>query len=144
MTSQFLTAAATIGLLGAGIAGSADTRSFQAMTPQASFAVEGDGVSGNMCRIDVVRTGAAGTAEISRRVLGDGSCVCVVTTGAAGTNGAAEEVVANLRRDQKCDGASVSNAEPAEAGGGAGIFGLVALLGAGTGAVAGSSQSPGG
>lgn len=141
MITQFLSAAAAISLLGAGIVSSAETRSFQAMTPLAGAAGTSQANAANMCRVEVVRTGTPGAVEITRRALSDGSCVCVATTGSAESNGTSEDVVTNLLRERKCDDAIAPNAKAAQAGGGAGIFGLFAVLGAGTGAAAGSDSA---
>lgn len=84
------------------------------------------------CRVDVNRTGVAGTASVSRVALQDGSCACVVTTGEAAKNGAAEDVVATLMRDRACygqagDGGASSNVLPILLGG-AGMVGLAVAL----------------
>jgi hypothetical protein len=151
VTSNLLAAAATIGLLGAGIAGASETRSFEALTSQ--VAANSEGGSGQ-CRVDVVRTGTAGAADITRQAFSDGSCVCTVTTGPAGNNGSAEAVVAALLRDRTCSGAPApagyGNAAAAGATGGGAtgtVVGVVAALtGVAVAAAAGGKKkdSPGG
>ena len=76
------------------------------------------GGSGGKCRVDVVRTGTAGVADITRSELSDGTCVCTVTTGQPSVNGAAENVVTNLLRDRTCDGAPAPGREISQAAGG--------------------------
>lgn len=139
MISQFLTAAAAIGLLGAGIASSGETRSFEALTAAAGAA------SAGVCRVDVVRTGAAGSAEISRQNLSDGSCVCTIVTGPAGANGSAEATVESLRRGASCEGSLPAGEATQAAGGGGGVVigVLFAVSAVAVGALAGSgSDSP--
>lgn len=154
MTSQFLAAAAAVGLLSAGLANASETRSFEAMTGQTAMfgSGEGSGAAGDKCRVDVVRTGSAGSADVSRQEFSDGSCVCTVTTGPAGNNGSAETVVSNLLRDRECAGAaggSGGEAGAAAAGGGGGIGGgavigvLFAVSAAGIGLAAGGKDSAG-
>jgi hypothetical protein len=155
VTSQFLAAAAAVGLLSAGLANASETRSFEAMTGQSAMfgSGEGSGAAGDKCRVDVVRTGSAGTADVSRQEFSDGSCVCSVTTGPAGNNGSAETVVSNLLRDRECAGVAGGggggDAGAAAAGGGGGIGGgavigvLFAVSAAGIGLAAGGKDSPG-
>lgn len=149
MTSQFLAAAAAVGLIGAGVAGASETRSFEAMTSQVAMFGngEGGGASGGTCRVDVVRTGPAGSADVTRQTFTDGSCVCTVTTGPASSNGAAENVVANVLRDRTCGDPVAGGEEAAGSGGGMGggaivgvLFGVGALA---VGVAAGGSDSPG-
>jgi hypothetical protein len=151
VTSQLLAAAAAIGLLGAGFANAGETRSFEAMTGQAAMfgAGEGGGAAGDKCRVDVIRTGSAGSADISRQTFNDGSCVCTITTGPAGNNGSAETIVSDLLRDRECGVPAAAVADAATGGGAAGgggtvigvLFGLAAL-GVGV-AAGGGSDSPG-
>jgi hypothetical protein len=138
MISQFLTAAAAIGLLGAGIASSGETRSFQALTASAAAA------SANVCRVDVVRTGAAGSADITRQNLSDGSCVCTIVTGPAEANGSAEATVESLRRGATCEGSLPASGATQAAGNGGVIIGVgFAVTAVAVGALAGSgSDSP--
>lgn len=151
MTSHLLAAAATIGLLGAGIAGASETRSFEALTSRVAASSEG---GSGQCRVDVVRTGNSGSADITRQSFSDGSCVCTVTTGPANSNGSAEAVVAALLRDRTCEGAPppAGYAGQAAAGGSAGgatgtVVGITAALaGVAVAGAAGSKKkdSPGG
>ena len=146
MISQFLTAAAAIGLLGAGIAASGGTRSFEAIASRnATSSESGSG----QCRVDVVRTGNSGTSAVTRQALSDGSCVCTVTTGPASGNGSAEAAVAALLRDRTCDGASVPTGYGSQAAGGntGTVVGITATLaGVAVAAAVGSNKkdSPGG
>jgi hypothetical protein len=144
--SQFLAAAATVGLLGAGLANSAETRSFEAMTGQIAMFGNGEGGGAdNKCRVDVVRSGAAGTADIVRQTFNDGSCVCTITTGPEGNNGSAEEIVTNLLRDRECASTPAIGEDAAQAAGGPGtIIGvLAAVAGAGGGVAVGGNDSAG-
>jgi hypothetical protein len=147
VTSHLLAAAAAIGLLGAGFANAGETRSFEAMTGQAAMfgTGEGGGAAGDQCRVDVVRTGSAGTADVTRQTFSDGSCVCTVTTGPASSNGSAETIVTNLLRDRECAGAAVVSNEPAKAGGGGGgiVGALAGVAGVGGAVAASGNDSPG-
>lgn len=140
MTSYLLTAAAAVSLLGAGFANAGETRSIEAMTGQVAMFGGGQAgdASGDKCRVDVIRSGAPGAADVSRQTFSDGSCVCTVTTGPNGTNGAAETVVANLLRDRECAGTPAvvtdTGSAAAASGGGVGggavigvLFGVAAL-----------------
>jgi hypothetical protein len=131
VTSQFLAAAAAIGLMSAGLANASETRSFEAMTGQVAMfgAGEGGGADSDKCRVDVVRTGAAGSADITRQTFSDGSCVCTITTGPAGGNGSAETAVTNLLRDRECEGAAVAGGDVAGAAAGGGGMGGGAVIG---------------
>jgi hypothetical protein len=124
--SQFLAAAAAVGLMGAGFANASQTRSFEAMTGQTAMfgSGEGGGAEGGNCRVDVVRSGAAGSADVTRQTFSDGSCVCTVTTGPASSNGSAETVVTNLLRDRECAAAPVGGYAGSEAGAAAGGGGM--------------------
>jgi hypothetical protein len=132
MTSHLLAAAAAVGLLGAGLANAGETRSIEAMTGQSAIfaAGEGGGAAGDKCRVDVVRTGSAGSADIARQNLSDGSCVCTITTGPAGGNGAAESIVGNLLRDRECEGGSTPAEESSGGMGTDTIVGIVFGVGA--------------
>jgi hypothetical protein len=155
--SQFLAAAAAVGLMGAGFANASQTRSFEAMTGQTAMfgGGEGGGAEGGTCRVDVVRSGSAGSADITRQTFSDGSCVCMITTGPAGNNGSAEAAVTNLLRDRECAGAPVAGAAGGQAagaaaggggmGGGAviGVLFGVAALGVGVAAGGGKKDSAG-
>lgn len=113
MTSQFIAAAASVALLGAGFAGIEGTRSSEVLPAHQIAFTSAQGTSGGQCRVDVVRTGTAGVADITRSELSDGTCVCTVTTGQPSVNGAAETVVTNLLRDKSCDGAPAPGADKA-------------------------------
>lgn len=132
MATQFIAILAAAGLATAGMAVASETRSAGALPELTTeFMQEGTG-GGQKCRVEVLRTGAGGTAAVTRST-GAGGCVCTVTTGPAGSNGAAEDVVAALLRDRECEGAP--NAGDEGAGGGsngaviAGIVGAVAIGG---------------
>lgn len=141
MTSHLLAAAATIGLLGAGIAGASATRSFEALTSRVAASSEG---GSGQCRVDVVRTGHSGSADITRQSFGDNGCVCTVTTGPADNNGSAEAVVATLLRDRTCEGAPAPTGEASKAGGTGSLIGTALGVGAlSAGAAVSGSDSAG-
>ncbi len=149
MTSQILAAAASFALVGTGVAGSSGVRSFEAIPMRISAVAdaEGAGASG-MCRVDVIRSGEAGTVTSTRTILNDGSCVCTLVTGPADANGSAENVVNAMLRDRRCpDSPTVGGAvrEVARTGGGSGaiIPVLVGVVGAAGLAVALSANSRG-
>jgi hypothetical protein len=122
VSSQIVASVAAVALLGAGLANAGDIRASQAIAPAVStFGAGADagGSSDEKCRVDVDRSGTAGTADITRRQLDNGKCVCIVTTGKESVNGAAEEVVTALRRDKTCVGAPLAAAAGGAAGGGA-------------------------
>ena len=138
MISQFLAAAASVALIGAGAVGSVDVRASDAVPMAQTKVVDGDGDgTAGTCRVDVVRTGEAGTVSTTRTVLNDKSCVCTVITGPADANGNAEDVVTAILRDRQCAkspmvGRPVS--EAARSGGGSGVVipvlvGVVAAAG---------------
>lgn len=129
MTSQFLAAAASVALIGAGFAG-AGTRAIDAMPGVQTAFADGDGGSDKLCRVDVIRSGNPNTADITRQELDNGQCVCIVTAGPANNNGAAENVVTNLLRDRTCGDAPLvgNTATEAAAGGGGGSGTLVVTL----------------
>ena len=80
MTSQLLAAAASVALVGAGVTGSSGVRSFEAMPTPATVVVDGEGGgAGVQCRVDVIRSGDAGTVNTTKTMLEDNSCVCTVT-----------------------------------------------------------------
>ena len=123
MTSQLLAAAASVALVGAGIAGTSGVRSFEAMPIQTMVVADGEGAGAGQCRVDVIRSGDSGTVSTTRQVLSDNSCVCTVVTGPAGANGNAEDVVTRILRDRACaDSPTVGKtvSEAASAGGGSG------------------------
>ena len=104
MTSQFIAAAASVALLGAGFSAADGTRSADVLPTNSVSLTQGEAGSGSS-RVDVIRSGPSGTAKITRTVLTDGTTVCTVTTGPAGSNGDAEKIVTNLIRDRACNGA---------------------------------------
>ena len=149
MLSQFLAAAASVALVGAGVAGTSGVRSFEAMPTRTSMVADGEGAgASSMCRVDVIRTGDSGTVTSTRTVLNDGNCVCTLVTGPAGANGNAEDVVTAMLRDRTCpDSPTVGRAvrEVARTGGGSGLIipVLVGVVGAAGLAVALGSNSRG-
>ena len=151
MTSQLLAAAASVALIGSGFAGASGVRSFEAMGMTSAVADgEGAGASG-MCRVDVVRSGEAGTVTSTRQILKDGGCVCTLVTGPAGSNGNAEDVITGMMRDRTCPespmvgqtGQAVSAVAASGAGHGAIIAVLAGLVAAGGLAVAVGATSKG-
>lgn len=124
MTSQIIAAIAAAGLLGAGVASATETRSFAALPSQVLMAADGLGGgsgAGGQCRVDVVRNGAPGTADITRQVMNNGGCVCTISTGPSGNaNGSAEAIVGALLRDRTCDGAPAPGNSGGQAAGGSG------------------------
>ena len=147
MTSQLLAAAASVALVGAGVAGTSGVRSFEAMPARTSVVADGEGQGGGACRVDVVRSGDGGTVATTRTVLNDGNCVCSVVTGPAGANGNAEDVVTGILRDRSCaESPTVGRAvsEAATSGGGRVIIPvLVGVVGAAGLAVALGANSRG-
>ena len=149
MISQFLLAAASVALVGTGVAGTAEVRSFNA-TPmsQISFA-DGDGAgSADACQVDVVRSGQPGTVTSTRTILRDGGCVCTLVTGPASSNGNAEAVISDMVRDRTCPesptvGRAVSEAAASGGHSGAIIPVLIGVVGAVGLAVALGSSSNG-
>lgn len=148
MTSQFIAAAASVALLGAGFSVVDGTRSAEAL-PMNSVSM-GQALADPPARVDVIRSGPSGTAQITRTVLTDGTVVCTVTTGPAGSNGDAEDIVKNLIRDKSCAGAPAPGRPVAEAatgttGGGSGVVlpVLIGTVGAAGLAVAMGSDSKG-
>ena len=148
MTSQLLAAAASVALIGAGVAGNSGVRSFEALPTRTSAVADGEGQGAGTCRVDVVRTGEGGTVSTVRSGLDDGSCVCTVTTGPAGGNGNAEAVVTGILRDRTCAesptvGEQVSEAATSGGGSGAVLPVLLGVVGAAGLAVALGSASRG-
>jgi hypothetical protein len=128
VTSQFIAAAASVALLGTGFAGVDGTRSIEAIPGKVTMLADnGSGGGSGKCKVDVIRTGAPGSADITRQVLDNGTCVCTITTGPSNGNGAAEGIVGDLLRDRTCDGAPAPGEKPAAAGG---PFSLLPVLGA--------------
>ena len=137
MSSQIIAAIVATGLVGAGVASASETRSVAALPVQFLMAADGIGAGGE-CRVDVVRSGASGSADVTRQVYNNGSCVCTITTGPSGNaNGSAEAIVASLLRDRTCDGApapgNLGGQVSGVAGGGSGTSSavLTALIAAG-------------
>lgn len=129
MSSQIIAAIVAAGLVGAGVASASGTRSVSALPFQSLMAADGAGAGGE-CRVDVVRSGAPGSADVTRQVLNNGSCVCTITTGPSGNaNGSAEAIVGSLLRDRTCDGApapgNLGSQVAGAAGGGSGTSGTV-------------------
>ena len=139
MSSQIVAGIVAAGLVGAGVASASETRSVSALPSQSLMAVDGIGAgagAGGECRVDVVRSGAPGSADVTRQVFANGSCVCTITTGPSGNaNGSAEAVVASLLRDRACDGApapsNLGTQASAAGGGGSSSTLLLGLAGAG-------------
>lgn len=130
MSSQIIAAVAAVGLLGAGLAGAGETRAFQAIpAPFAMMAGSAEAPAGDKCRVDVFRTGAAGSADIARQVLDNGGCVCMITTGEAAHNGSAEDIVKALLRDRTCDGAPLASTAASGTSGGSSGAVLPVLVG---------------
>ena len=129
MSSQIIAAIVAAGLVGAGVASASGTRSVSALPFQSLMAADSAGAGGE-CRVDVVRSGAPGSADVTRQVLNNGSCVCTITTGPSGNaNGSAEAIVGSLLRDRTCDGApapgNLGSQVAGAAGGGSGTSGTV-------------------
>lgn len=142
MTSQFIAAAASVALLGSGFSAVDGTRSAEAL-PMTSVSLN-QGLADAPARVDVIRSGPSGTAQITRTVLTDGTTVCTVTTGPAGSNGAAEDIVTNLIRDRACDGAPAPDiAQSGFVGPFAIIPAVIAATGAGGLAAGAGSDSAG-
>lgn len=129
MSSQIIAAIVAAGLVGAGVASASETRSVSALPVQSLMAADGAGAGGE-CRVDVIRSGTPGSADVTRQVLNNGSCVCTITTGPSGNaNGSAEAIVGSLLRDRTCDGApapgNLGSQVAGAAGGGSGTSGTV-------------------
>jgi hypothetical protein len=144
VTSQFVAAAASVALLGAGFSAVDGTRSADALPMQSVSAARG--LADAPARVDVIRTGPSGTAKITRTVLTDGTTVCTVTTGPEGTNGAAEDIVTDLLRQKSCTGAPAPGrpvSEVATGSGGGGSVGVVIPVLIGTVGAAGLALAVG-
>ena len=145
MSSQITAAIVAFGLVGAGVASANETRSVSALPTQSLMAVDGIGAgagAGGECRVDVIRSGAPGSADVTRQVFNNGSCVCTITTGPSGNaNGSAEAIVGALLRDRTCDGAppagEMGTQASGAAGGGSGSSGLLLPLAGGAALAAG-------
>lgn len=129
MTSQIVAMLAAAGLVTAGMASTAETRSASAIPVE--ILAQGAAASQG-CAVNVQRTGAAGQFDVTRQTLRDGSCVCNVTTGEAASNGNAEPRVEAILRDRECAEAPVvADTAPAATGGGAMLGILLGVAGAG-------------
>ena len=156
MASQFLGILAAASLVSTGVVAASGTRSVDALPGVTNAMGGGQGGGADKCRVDVVRTGAPGAAQITRLANANGSCVCTITTGPAGdANGAAESLVTALLRDRECEGApapgDIGRAASGAAGGGGGsgvLIGVLVAAGvagglAAGGGGAGGNDSPG-
>ena len=134
MSSQIIAGIVAAGLVGAGVASANETRSVSALPSQSLMAVDGIGAgAGGECRVDVVRSGAPGSADVTRQVFNNGGCVCTITTGPSGNaNGSAEAIVGALLRDRTCDGAPAPGNTGVQAAGSGGSSStlLIGLAGA--------------
>jgi hypothetical protein len=142
VASQVLAVLASVGLIGAGVATAAETRAFDAL-PVLGAAGAAD--NARLCRVDVIRSGAPGSAAVNR-LERDDTCICKITTGPRDTNGSAEDIVNALLRDRTCDGAPPPVAEAAAhgAGGASGaIIGVVLAAGVGVALTAGGGGGGG-
>ncbi|MFM5884546.1 MAG: hypothetical protein ACKOQ3_04325 [Novosphingobium sp.] len=135
MSTQIFAALAAAGLIGASIAGATETRAIDAIPGAAALMGAGEGGGADKCRVDVVRSGTPGTADITRQVLDNGGCVCIVTTGAAQSNGSAEDIVRALLRDRSCEGAPLASAAAGSNPGVGGAVSAAAGGGGGSGAI---------
>lgn len=135
MSTQLIAVLAAAGLVGVGVAGAAETRAFSAIPGAVSLMSDGQGGGGgDKCRVDVIRSGTPGAADVTRQVLDNGNCVCIVTTGPVQTNGAAEEIVKALLRERTCASAPLAAVTGANPGVG-GAVSSAAVSGGGVGAV---------
>lgn len=133
MSTQVVAILAAAGLVGAGVAGAAETRAFSAI-PAAVTMMSAGADAADKCRVDVIRSGTPGAADVTRQVLDNGNCVCIVTTGPVQTNGAAEEIVKALLRDRTCASAPLAAVTGTNPGVGGAVSGA-ATTGGGMGAV---------
>lgn len=145
MSTQIFTAAASLALLGAGLASADGTRPAAALPRTQMIVAAETASSAATCRVEVVRSGTPGTANITRLLEADGSCVCTVTTGPSNGNGQAEELVGSLLSNRSCDGAPPPSQNPTAFAPGANLLPVIAapVGAAGAAAAAGGSDSPG-
>lgn len=130
MSIQLFAILAAAGLATTGVAAVSATRSVDALPTGAVSLAQGDSGSGNLCRVEIVRTGTGGTANTVRRELEGGQCLCSMTTGPAGSNGSAEDLVNALLRDRTCEGPPPAGANGGMNGGVlGGLIGAAALGG---------------
>lgn len=140
---------ASAALVASGSVAATQTRAFDAL-PMVALA-SGAGAAGETCGVNVDRSGAAGTAQVTRGVNAAGNCVCNVLTGPGNANGAAENVVNSVLQSRSCADAPPANtvgeqvSTAATGGGGSGAILPVVLgaVGAAGLAVALGSQSNG-
>lgn len=136
MSSDFVMAFAALGFLGATFGSSTGTLSSEALPPAVTMSAAVSEAGGNLCRVEIARSGTPGSSEVVRQVLPDNECVCYMTTGPVGNNAGAEDLVTALLRDRECSTAPLVTAPPpqfapvAVIGGGL-LGGLVAAAGAG-------------
>lgn len=145
MSSPLTLAAASLALLGLGLASADGTRS-SATVPGVQLLQNATAAgAAATCRIEVVRTGTPGTASVTRLAEGDGGCLCTVTTGPSQGNGQAEDIVAALLRDRSCDGAPAPGQNSTAFAPGPGMLPLLAVPVGAAGAAAASTgaDSPG-
>lgn len=147
MSSQIIAAIVAAGLVGAGVASASETRSVSALPVQSLMAADGAGAGGE-CRVDVIRSGTPGSADVTRQVFNNGSCICTITTGPSGNaNSSAEAIVGSLLRDRTCDGApapgNLGSQVAGAAGGGSGTSGTVLTVLIAAGGAAGLAVASG-
>lgn len=112
MTSGLFSTLAAAGILAVGASAAAGTISSNSLPPVAVAAAAASEASGNLCRVEIARSGAPGSSEIVRQALPGGECVCYMTTGPTGNNGDAESIVDALLRDRQCTNAPLVDAPP--------------------------------
>jgi len=143
VASQLIASIAAVSLLGTGMVAASETRSYAVLPALTSTTLaDGQADGGQKCRVDVVREGLAGSADVTRQVLDNGDCVCTIRTGPASGNGSAEAIVVALLRDRECVGAPPP-AGLGEGGAGAGGAGGGGLGGAGIAALGGLAVAGG-
>lgn len=146
MSGQFLSAAASLALLGAWLVSAEGTRSEAVLPAKPTSDVSQSVIATPKCRVEVVRSGAPGTADITHLSEPGGGCICVVTTGPIQGNAEAEELVGSLLRNRSCDGAPPPNPSPAAFAPGPSLLPLIAAPIGAAGAAAttaGGNDSPG-
>ncbi|MFM5931579.1 MAG: hypothetical protein ACKOPQ_11770 [Novosphingobium sp.] len=116
MTSQLVAMLAAAGLVTAGVASTAETRSAASLP----LPVMAGAASGGQCTVNVIRTGEAGSANIYRQQLENGACVCNIVTGPEANNGNAENAVRQLQSSRTCPDAPAAGANAAAQGANAG------------------------
>lgn len=138
MASQLIASIAAVSLLGTGLVAASETRSSAVLPALTSTTLtDGQGGGEQKCRVDVVRDGLSGSADVSRQVLGNGDCVCTIRTGPSSNNGSAESIVVALLRDRECVGApAVAGAAGGSSAGAGGVAGGAGAGGIGSGGIA--------